>query len=76
MGRVGGVPTSYIILASVAAAVALGLGVIIGHFSRSMPKGPCLGGNVPGNIIDDWNPDLTRRMKQEISAEEIRSNLQ
>jgi len=75
MGRSGRVPISYIILALVGAGIALGLGVIIGHFSRSMPKGPCLGEGVPQNIISDIDPDITSRMRAEISADEIRENL-
>lgn len=71
-----GVPTSYIILASVAAAVALGLGVIIGHFSRSMPQGPCLGNSVPSNIVSDIDPTITSQMRAEVSAQEIRANLE
>ena len=64
-----------LILGAAAAAVALAIGVIIGHFSRSMPKGPCLGDSVPQNIISDIDPDITSRMRAEVSADELRENL-
>ena len=69
------VPSSFILLAAGVACAALAIGVIIGHYTRNLPKGPCLGNGVPENIISDIDPEITEKMKAEISANEIRKNL-
>ena len=75
MAITGKVPTAFILLAAGVTSAALAIGIIIGHYMRDLPKGPCLGNGVPENINSDIDPEITEKMKAEISANEIRENL-
>ena len=58
--------------------IGIMMGVLIGYFGRhcnSCAAGPCLGPHVPRKIIEEADATITEKIKQKISADNIRDNL-
>ena len=55
--------------------VGIVIGVLIGYFASRYGKGPCLGSEVPHNIISEADDTITHKIVDGINADNIRDNL-